>query len=192
MFFIPFPVIILEILIFTTFVHFFGFWDVFLAYSLPSLLGVLLFSMTGRSMLLAMQRGFAQGQLPGDNVLHRGAVMIGSIFLIIPLFLTRFVAVFLIVPVLRHLSIFIFKTFIFKRLAHSRFSFIRTAGPFGFGSGGFRSGGFGQSSSEFEEPREAPRQERDVEVVNVTPIQITHTKIGEEEGAKDTRRPSRD
>lgn len=164
MFFIPLPIVILEVLIFSTFVHFYGFWDVFLAYFFPSLLGAVLFSTTGRSIMLAMQRGLSQGQMPADNVLHRGAVMLGSVFLIIPLFITRVFAVFLIVPLLRHLSIFIFKVFVFKRLAKSHFTFVRAGGPFGFGEGG----------------TQEPRHERDAEVVNVTPIEITHTKIVDE------------
>ena len=125
-----------------------------------------------------MKRGLTQGQLPADNVLHRGAVMLGSVFLMIPMFITRVFAVFLIVPLLRHLSIFIFKTFIFKRLAKSRFAFVRTGSPFGFG-GGF-GGDFGRRGPGPHEDIHQPRQERDVEVVNIAPIEITDTKITEE------------
>jgi UPF0716 protein FxsA len=158
MFFLPLPYIILEILAFTTWLHFYDFWDVFLIYIAPSFLGLMLFSMTGKSLMTSLQGGFQQqpGQLPGDGVLQKGAVLLGSLGLIIPLFFTRIVAVFLIVPGLRHLSIFVFKTYIFKRLSKNAFSFVK-----------------------YE--RHGPRQERDAEVVNVTPIEITHTKIKTEE-----------
>lgn len=169
MFFIPLPLVLIEILAFTTFVHFYNFWDVFLAYLLPSFAGAVLFSLTGRSIMMSLQGGLVQGQMPADRVLHRGAVLVGAILLIIPSFSSRVLAVFLIIPGLRHLAIFIFKTYLFQRLAKSRFSFVK----FGGGGGGFQRGG----PFPFE-PQ--PPQERDVEVVNVTPIEITHTKISEE------------
>lgn len=184
MFFIPLPIVIVEVIAFTTFLHFYNFWDVFLAYLIPSFIGTVLFSLTGRSLMLSMQTGFAQGQLPGDRMLHRGATLLGSICLIIPMFTTRVLAVFLILPILRHLSVFVFKTFIFKRLVNSRFSFVRTGGPFG---GATNMGGFGgartYSSGPFPFEQEQP-QERDAEVVNVTPLEITHTKIVEDESEK--------
>lgn len=193
MFFIPLPIVLVEILVFTTFVHFFDFWDVFFAYLAPSFLGAVLFSLTGRSMMMSLQSGMAQGQMPGDRVLHKGALLLGSILLIVPMFLSRVVAVFLILPILRHLSIFIFKTFIFKRLKNSPFSFVQFGGMPGAGAGGFgRAGGFGGGTGgaggPFQDARyqryqgpfpfeDGPRQERDVDAVDVTPIEITHTKI---------------
>jgi UPF0716 protein FxsA len=178
-FFIPLPIVILEVLIFTTWVHFYDFWDVVLAYIVPSFIGTVLFSMTGRSMMMAMQTGFQQGQLPGDRVLHRMAILVGSILLIIPMFLTRVLALLLIIPGFRHLSIFIFKTYIFQRLAKSSFSFVR----FGGSGGGFQARGFQRGG--FETHSEGPFEERDAEVVNVTPLEITHTKIVDDEKKKD-------
>jgi UPF0716 protein FxsA len=169
MFFIPLPIVLIEVLIFATFVHFYNFWDVFLCYLLPSFLGTVMFSLMGRSMMLSLQGGFSGGHMPGDKMLHRGAILVGSILLIIPMFLSRVLALLLILPIFRHISIFIFKTFIFKRLAKSQFSFIR----FGGGPGGF---GRGPQGSTFSFEQEV-RNERDAEVVDVTPIEITHTKI---------------
>lgn len=178
MFFIPLPILLIEILAFTTFVHFYNFWDVFLAYLLPSFAGAVLFSLTGRSIMMSLQGGLAQGQMPADRVLHRGAVLVGAILLIIPLFLSRVMALLLIIPGLRHLCIFIFKTYLFQRFAKSRFSFVRFGG---FGAGPGNAGGDGgfQRGGPFPYEPEV-RHERDVEVVNVTPIEITHTKISEE------------
>jgi len=167
MFFIPLPILLLELLIFTTFVHFYNFWDVFFAYLAPSFIGAVMFSLMGRSMLMSLQTGMNQGQLPGDRVLHKGALLLGSILLIIPLFLTRVFALFLILPIFRHISVFVFKTYIFKRMTRSPFSFVHFGGGFP-GGGGFEQ--TYQSQSE-------PRQERDAEVVDVTPLEITHTKI---------------
>lgn len=187
MFFIPLPIVLIELLAFTTFVHFFNFWDVFLAYLMPSFLGAVLFSLTGRSMMMSMQSGFAQGQLPGDRVLHKGALLLGSIMLIIPMFLSRVLAVFLILPIFRHLSVFIFKTYLFKRMTASPFSFVRFGGGFP-GAGGFGQQQGGPQYRQYQGPfpfEEGPRHERDVEVVNVTPLEVTHTKIVDEEKKSD-------
>lgn len=191
MFFIPLPLVLIEILIFTTFVHFFDFWDVFFAYLAPSFLGAVLFSLMGRSIMISLQGGFNQGQLPGNRVLHKGAILLGCVMLIVPMFLTRVLALILILPGFRHLAIFIFKTFIFKRLANSAFVKFGNGFPGGFSTGGGFPGGGGFGNQQqgpqyrrYQGPfpfEEEPRQERDVEVVNVTPIEITHTKIVEEE-----------
>jgi len=157
-FFIPLPYFILEILIFTTWVHFYNFWDVFLIYMLPSLVGVLIFSVTGRKMLHSVQAGFQQGQLPADRVLHRGAILLGSLLLIVPLFLTRIIGLILVIPGPRHFGIFVFKAYIFKRISKSSFAFVN------FGS------------QQAAGPGYEPPYERDAEVVDVTPIEITHTK----------------
>lgn len=195
MFFIPLPIVLIEILVFTTFVHFFDFWDVFLAYLLPSFLGAVLFSLTGRSMLMSLQGGMAQGQLPADRVLHKGAILLGSIMLIVPMFLSRVLAVFLILPIFRHVSIYIFKNFIFKRMKNSPFSFVQFGGfPGGAGgAGGFGGGGFQQGPryQRYQGPfpfEEEPRQERDVDAVDITPLEITHTKITDD-GSEDPNKP---
>ncbi|MBK9323107.1 MAG: FxsA family protein [Bdellovibrionaceae bacterium] len=162
MFVIPLPYFLLEIIIFSTWVHFYNFWDVFLLYLLPSLIGVLLFSVTGRKMLASVQAGFQQGKLPGDKVLHRGAILLGSLLLILPLFLTRIIGFILVIPGPRHLGIFIFKVYIFKRLSRASFAFVN------FGTQ--------PPGSSYDPPFE-----RDVSVVDVTPIEITHTKTNQSE-----------
>jgi UPF0716 protein FxsA len=183
MFFIPLPIVLIEILIFTTFVHFYNFWDVFFIYLIPSFAGAVLFSLTGRSMLMSLQGGMAQGQLPADRVLHKGAILLGSILLIVPTFLSRVLAVFLIVPLLRHISVYVFKNFIFKRMKNSPFSFVHFGGfPGGFPGGTPGGGGFqrGPHYQHYQGPfpfEEEPRQERDVDAVDITPLEITHTKI---------------
>jgi UPF0716 family protein affecting phage T7 exclusion len=158
MFFIPLPFVILEFFTFTTFLHFYDFWDVFLAYLAPSFLGLVLFSTLGRNLMLALQRGLQSGQPPNNQLLHKGAMLVGSILLIVPLFYTRVAAIFLLLPGLRHLSVYTMKGFFLRKLA--------TKGSFSFG-------GFQPRRGFSEEPR----TERDAEVVNVTPIEITHTKI---------------
>jgi UPF0716 family protein affecting phage T7 exclusion len=118
--------------------------------------------------------------MPGDKLLHRGAILIGSILLIVPMFLSRVLALFLILPLFRQISIFIFKTFIFKRLTKPPFSFSRFDGGRPGKFDGFEGGGFSrrpQAPSSFDQDF---RAERDVEVVDVTPLEITHTKIEEE------------
>lgn len=180
--FLPLPYFLVEAAIFATWAHFYEFWDVVLAYIAPSFIGTVLFLLSGRSLLIGLQSQFTTGQLPDDRILHRGAILLGSLLLLPPLFIPRVVAILLILPVFRHISVLIFKTFLFKRMINNGFSFIRFSnGPAG-GPFTFR-GGFGNSTSINPEDfghQQQQRQERDVEVVNVTPLEITHTRIHEE------------
>lgn len=177
MFFFTLPVVLIEILVFTTWTHFYEFWNVVFWYFAPSVLGALLLARSGQNMMGAFRGGFVPGQMPGNAFLHQASRVIGAIFLMIPLFLTRVLAVLLIVPGLRHLSIQFFKVYLFKRLSRSSFSFIKFGGP---GAGGpFGGGGFGGTGSRGPfggaggwEPEE--RQERDATVVDITPLEITH------------------
>jgi len=160
MFFLPLFFIVLEVMAFTTFTHFYPFWDVFFFYVAPSLLGFIIFSMLGRRMVAVLQGGLQPGQLPSDRILHGAAMLVGSVLLLVPLFTPRVLAVLLLVPGLRHFSVFVFKTYIFQKISKNAFSFVRYAG---------------------QGPRQSPRHERDAEVVNVTPIEVTHTKINSTE-----------
>jgi UPF0716 family protein affecting phage T7 exclusion len=184
MFFLILPFFLAEILIFTTFTHFFDFWEVLPFYFLPSLLGAIILSRTGRGLVMALQKGTAAGQVPGKAVLHQVAKVVGAICLLIPFFLPRVFAIFLIVPGLRHLSVQLMKSYAQKKAAKGgSFSFVRfgmgnggpfrtsSGGPFGSTSGGpfGRQGPFGHTS--FEDIRE----ERDATVVDITPLEITHS-----------------
>lgn len=191
MFFLVLPFFLAEILIFTTWTHFFDFWEVLPFYFLPSLLGAILVARSGQTLMAAAKTGVAPGQMPGNALLHQGAKVIGAICLIIPFFLPRVLAVILLLPGLRHMAVAFSKTYMKKKMAKggSGFSFIRfgtggAGGPFAGGFGGqgpFQRGPFGQGpfggSGAFEEARE----ERDATVVDITPLEITHgpSKNGE-------------
>ena len=174
MFLLPFVFIILEVLAFTTITHFYDFWDILFIYAAPSFLGIIIFSMLGRKLVATLQGGMRPGQLPSDQILNGAAMLVGSVLLIVPLATPRLLAIFLIVPGFRHFSIFIFKTYLFKNISKSAFTFVKFGGA---GAGGPFGGGPRRAPSGFEFPRDDRPQERDAEVVNVTPIEITHTKI---------------
>jgi UPF0716 protein FxsA len=169
MFFLPLPLVLAEILIFTTWVHFYDFWTVFLAYLAPSFLGALLLSQSGQHMARVLRNGVVPGQMPGNTLLHQGARFVGALCLIIPLFLTRVLAVFLIVPGLRHLSIRFFKAVLYQRLTKAGgFSFMKFGGGMPGGADGSQPGAAGMPPW-----NEAP-QERDATVVDITPLEISH------------------
>jgi UPF0716 protein FxsA len=171
MFFLPLPFVLAEVLIFTTWTHFYDFWDVFFAYMIPSFLGALMLASFGRNLMVTMQTAMVPGQMPGNAVLHQAARLAGAIALMVPLFLTRVLAVFLILPGLRHLSILFFKKVLFKKLAQSgKFSFVN------FGGAGFGGQGFGQQQRppHSSDGMGSERYERDATVVDITPIQVTH------------------
>jgi UPF0716 protein FxsA len=179
MFFLPLPLVLIEVLIFTTWMHFYDFWDVFFAYMIPSFVGALMLASFGRNLMVTLQTSLVPGQMPGNAVLHQAARLAGALALIVPLFLTRVLAVFLIVPGLRHLSILFFKKVLFKKLARNGgFSFVNFGGGAwpggggpGFGGGPWPGGGGPETG--YGEDSSRPR-ERDATVVDVTPIQVTH------------------
>lgn len=187
---LPLPFFLAEIFIFFSFVGKFGFFDTFISYLMPSLLGFVVLSLAKRVGLAQLQMTVMSGKTPEKAMLHSGAIFIGGILLVIPLFITRVLAVFLILPGLRHFLIWRLTKNIQKRMAAGAqgFSF---GGPFG-GMGGFGAGAAGQGGagfkyyqyrsgaprSSFEEDVEPEvRQERviDAEVIDVNPIEITHS-----------------
>lgn len=173
MFFLPLPWVLAEVLIFTTWIHFFDFWNVFFAYLLPSLLGVLMLARSGQGLMMVMRSSVVPGQMPGNALLHQGARLVGALCLVVPLFLTRVLAVFLIVPGLRHLSIAFFKAFIYKKLAKSGgFSFVQFGGA-GVADG--RTSGWQSTSGDTGWPQ--ARQERDARVVDIVPLKVTHGRV---------------
>ena len=187
---IPFPFFIAEILIFWFAADKWGFFNTLGIYLLPCLLGFLIVSMVGRMAMMTMQTTVMRGQLPGNKILHSGAVFLSGILFLIPSFFTRVFGLVLLLPGLRHLAIWRFKLFMAKKMASgSARVFNFGGGPFGFGTGmgggpmggmgnqGFRYYEFRNDGTGFHDVSEEQREEReihDAEVFDVTPLEITH------------------
>ena len=195
---IPFPFFIAEIVIFWFAVDKWGFLNTLGIYLLPCLLGFIIVSSIGRVAMMTMQSTVMRGQLPGNKILHSGAIFLSGILFMVPSFFARVVAIILLLPGLRHLAIWRFKIFMAKKMASgSARVFNFGSGPFGFGTGmgggpggmggmgnqGFRYYEFRNDGTGFHDVGEE-REEReihDAEVFDVTPIEIAH----EEKKTKD-------
>lgn len=193
---LPLPLFIAELLIFIMAVKSWGFLDSLGIYLMPSLLGFVILSLVKRTGFAQMQMSMMSGQKPEKSLLHSGAIFLGAILLIVPSFFTRVLAIILILPGLRHLIIWRFEKGMQKRMqngAQGGFSF---GGPFGFGGGagaGPAGGGFTYyqyrskpTGDDFNQ--ESPRERViDAEVLDVTPLEITHSDKPEDSFKKDSK-----
>ncbi|MGE5084914.1 MAG: FxsA family protein [Bacillota bacterium] len=184
---IPFPFVLAELLIFFWGVSRWGFFNTLGLYLAPCLLGFLIVSTVGRMAIMNLQSTVTRGQLPGNKILHSGAIFLSGLFFLIPSFFARIIGLVLLLPGLRHLAVWRFKIFMAKKMAQgsARVFNFGGGGPFGFGGFGAGSGGqsgfqyyeFRNDGTGFTEMHEEVREEReitDVEVVDVTPLEITH------------------
>ena len=184
---IPFPFVLAELLIFFWGVNQWGFFNTLGLYLAPCLLGFLIVSTVGRIAIMTLQSTVTRGQLPGNKILHSGAIFLSGLFFLIPSFFARIIGLVLLLPGLRHLAVWRFKLFMAKKMAQgsARVFNFGGGGPFGFGGFGTGSGGpggfqyyeFRNDGTGFTQTNEEVREEReitDVEVLDVTPLEITH------------------
>ena len=187
---IPFPFIIAEFVIFWMAVSKFGFLTTMGYYLLPCLLGLFIVSTMGKVAMMTLQGSVARGQMPANKMLHSGAIFLSGILFLIPSFFTRVIGIVLFLPGLRHFAVWRLKLYMAKQIAKGTqgFSFNMGGGPFGFGTGmgggGFRRYEYRHDGAGFQDVTEEVREEReitDVEVVDVTPLEITHEEKKKED-----------
>lgn len=187
---IPFPFVLAELLIFFWGVSEWGFFNTLGLYLAPCLLGFLIVSTVGRMAIMTLQSTVTRGQLPANKILHSGAIFLSGLFFLIPSFFARIIGLVLLLPGLRHLAVWRFKLFMAKKMAQgsARVFNFGGGGPFGFGGfggagggaggpGGFQYYEFRNDGTGFRPAEEEVREEReitDVEVLDVTPLEITH------------------
>lgn len=144
-----------EIYLFFKMTTWIGWGDTFLLYYGPSLLGILIVSSWSRMGLMTVQSALAKGEMPGPRLLHTAAIFLGGLCLAFPSATSRILAVFLILPGLRHLLVWRFQLFAAKKMASGSakaFSFMQgKAGGFRFYSYSSRGGPFQQPSNEMRD-----------------------------------------
>ena len=159
---LPFPFILAEIALFIFFCTRFGFGPVFLAYVIPSFIGIFLLIVGGRTHTLTPSK------------------LLGPLLLIPPFFASRVLGTLLILPGTRHLLLFFFPAWLFNRVAGMMNKAGAGAGA-GFGAGqnanfrAYRFDGQGFRAAGFETSEES-HLERDAKVIDVTPIEIEHSE----------------
>lgn len=115
---IPFPLLLIEVIGFWFFVTKFGFFDTLIAYFIPSFLGFMVLGFIGRTAQLELLSKVKQGQRPDRAMLHMIAQFIGAIALLPPLISSRIVAVFLLIPGLRHFIVWILSNWILSKFVN--------------------------------------------------------------------------
>lgn len=156
-----------EIYLFYKFVQAFSFLDALFWVVLTGVIGLLVIRIQGQATLIGIQKDLSQGRLPANQILHRGLVIVGGIFLIIPGFLSDLMGLLLILPGTRHLLALYVKYMIARGLFRGRVFM----GGWGQGPRPGGPGGFPPPPFEKE-----VRVERDAQVVDVTPLEVTHTR----------------
>lgn len=177
MFFIPFPLVVAEIVIFILSIQHFGFLNTVGLYILPSLFGFLIISMVGRMAIVTLQSTVMKGQLPAGRILNSAAIFISGLLFLVPSFFTRVFGLILFLPGLRHLAVGLFKNKMAKKMASGASGFSFGGGSFGFGTGssGFRYYEFRNNNTGNEESSEE-REVSEANVLDVTPLAVTHEK----------------
>lgn len=175
MFFIPFPFVVAEIVIFILSVEHFGFLNTVGLYILPSLLGLLIVSTVGRMAIMTLQSTVMKGQLPAGRILNSAAIFISGLLFLIPSFFTRVLGLILFLPGLRHFAVWRFKTHMAKKVANGATGFSFGSGPFGFGGGstGFKYYEYRNNNTDFEKSAHE-REVGETNVLDVTPLAVTH------------------
>ncbi len=164
---IPFPFMLAEIFIFFACVGQFGFLNTLLIYFLPCLLGFFILNVWGRAALFSLQTATARGEIPGNRMIHAGAIVLSGICFLIPSFFARLLALFLFLPGLRHFLIWKFKAQVLQKMSRGSAGF-QFGGGFPFGKNPFPR----PDAADFGQSRE--REVHSTEVLDVKPLSISH------------------
>lgn len=171
---IPFPILIIEAIIFFLSIKHLGFLNTLGLYILPSFLGLLIVTTVGRMAIVTLQSTVMRGQLPAGRILNSAAIFISGLLFIIPSFISRVFGLILFFPGLRHFAVWWFKKSMAKKIAKGTttgFSF--SGGPFGFGGSGFKYYEFRNDQSGFDYQSQE-REVSETNVLDVTPLKVTH------------------
>lgn len=98
---------LLELLLFIKLVSVYGFLKIFALYTLPSLMGFFILANSPQSLLTGFQSSMQNQKKPTTQMLHTLFIFISAILFIIPSAATRIIGLFLFLPVLRHLMVFL-------------------------------------------------------------------------------------
>ncbi|MGE0634613.1 MAG: FxsA family protein [Pseudobdellovibrionaceae bacterium] len=152
-----------------------GFWNAFFLQVLVSGLGFTIARSQFQTFITGFQNEIQKGKLPEAAMFHVGFKFVGGVFLAVPGFLTDILGLAFLTPGIRHLLIAGFQKKVANNMKNGHLRvFTFGSGPFG---GGFKSYSY---SRQFE------REERDAQVVDVTPIS-TQTSAKNIEGPKDPK-----
>lgn len=155
----------LEIYAFYRFIDAYSFIDALLLIFTSGLLGAVILATQGKSSIQGLQSSLTQGKIPANQILHKAVIMVGAILIMVPGIISDLIGALCILPVSRHVIVAYLKFALLKGISQGR------VGVFG--------SGFTFSSDMRFRRRPAqdmgPFEEKDATVVDVTPIEVTHT-----------------
>ena len=145
-----------EIYVCISFVEAYGFWNALLLTMASGLLGLIIMMSQGRSALFSVQQDLAQGKDPSNRLLNQLLILLGGLLIFLPGIISDVVGLLLVLPGTRHLMLLLFKSTLLRQMSKGRIQVFSSGMNFGGSFGG------------------EVRVERDAEVIDVTPIEITH------------------
>lgn len=151
-----------EIYAFTVFVQKYGFLNGLATLIISGILGVFVMKSVGRAIVSDFQMSLSQGQLPPSRTLHRTVVVVGGLLLMIPGLISDLFGLLCILPGTRHLIVLYIKFMFAKGL-------FRATKGFTFVFNGQNFGSRASTDTNF-------RAERDAKIIDVTPLEVTHTQ----------------
>lgn len=141
-----------------------GFWNVFFLQVLISGLGIMIAKAQFQHFLGGFQNEIQKGRMPQVAMFHTGFKFIGGVFLAVPGLLTDIMGLLFLTPGVRHLLIAGFQKKVAQNMRNGNFRvFTFGAGPFG---GGFKNYTYTHTQS-------WPREEREAQILDVTPLSST-------------------
>jgi UPF0716 protein FxsA len=155
-----------EIFAFYQFIQAYSFWDALILVIFSGLLGSLIIRLQGQATLGMLQKDLSQGKIPTGQILHRSLVILGGFLLFLPGILSDILGVLCILPGSRHLIAWYLKSLIARGVFRGR--------VFMSGFGSTFGAGFRRGRPSFEP--EDIRVERDAQVIDVEPVEVTHSK----------------
>jgi UPF0716 family protein affecting phage T7 exclusion len=167
---------LLEFLLFIKLISLYGFLYIFAWYTLPSFIGFLILSYYPKALLGSLQATIQNKEKPSSKMLHSLFIIISAFFFIIPTASTRIIALFLFLPILRHIIVFIllwqwykFAGKIFGKFQNFNFS----SNGFAVYTNFYRRGGFNKKQTPFDSSSTEVLDSYDErEVIDVTPKQV--------------------
>jgi UPF0716 family protein affecting phage T7 exclusion len=157
---------IAEIYAFTVFVQKYGFLEGLATLFISGFLGIFVMKSVGRAIVTDFQTNLSRGRLPTSQVIHRTVVVVGGLLLMIPGLVSDVLGLICIMPGTRHLIVLYVKFMFAKGL-------FKASRGFSFVFNGKKFEGFQNAGPDF---RAGSTHERDATVIDVTPIEISHSK----------------
>lgn len=157
-----------EIYAYMSFIDAYGFWDAVGVVLLGGFAGLMIMTSVGRSALFSLQADIAQGKNPSNRILNQLAILLGGLLIFIPGLISKVLGLLLVLPGTRHILLLFFRGFLLKQFTSGRIRVFN--GGAGFGGGFSRPQGFDHGDIE------GMRVERDAQVIDVTPLAVSHEK----------------